>query len=80
MPIIKSAKKKMRHDKKVEAQNEKKKQDLKSLIKKMRKSPSVEIYKQLTSSLDKAVKTNLIHLNKAGRLKSRLSKILTPAK
>lgn len=80
MPIIKSAKKKMRHDKKVEAQNEKKKQDLKSLIKKMRKSPSAEIYKQLTSTLDKAVKTNLIHLNKAGRLKSRLSKILTPAK
>lgn len=66
----------MRHDKKVEAQNEKKKQDLKGLIKKMRRTPSVEVYKQLTSSLDKAVKINLIHLNKAGRLKSRLSKTL----
>lgn len=70
----------MRHDKKVEAQNEKKEKELKSLIKKMRKSPSAEIFNKLTSTLDKAVKTNLIHLNKAGRLKSRLSKHLSPSK
>jgi small subunit ribosomal protein S20 len=79
MPIIKSAKKKMRKDKKLTAHNLKLKNNLKGLIKKMRRTPDVKLAGQVASALDKAVKTNLIHANKASRLKSRLSKTLAPA-
>lgn len=79
MPIIKSAQKKMRKDKKLEAHNGKIKSNIKTLIKKMRRNPSDKLLKDVSSALDKAVKTNLIHGNKASRLKSRLSKTLAPA-
>lgn len=80
MPIIKSAQKKMRKDKKLTAHNAAKKINLKNLIKQIRKNPSPAVFQQLQSSLDKAVKTNLMHANKAARLKSRLSKITEPVK
>lgn len=76
MPIIKSAKKKMRQDKKREARNREKEINLKKLIKNMRKNPNSKLLQEVTSVLDKAVKTNLIHFNKASRLKSRLSKLV----
>lgn len=78
MPIIRSAKKKMRKDKIRTERNEKKETILKGLIKNMRRTPSLEILSQVMSALDKAAKTNLIHPNKAARLKSRLSKKLNP--
>lgn len=78
MPIIRSAKKKMRKDKIRTERNEKKETLLKGLIKNMRRTPSLELLSQVMSALDKAAKTNLIHPNKAARLKSRLSKKLNP--
>jgi ribosomal protein S20 len=43
--------------------------------------PDADNLKQVSSNLDKAAKTKLIHPNKASRLKSRLSKLLAaPAK
>lgn len=80
MPIIKSAKKKMRQDKKRTQHNKVKEKLIKDLVKKMRRSPSVKGLSELSSALDKAVKTNLIHTNKASRLKSRLSKKLSASK
>jgi len=68
----------MRKDKKLTVKNAVKKTNLKNLIKQIRKNPSPVVFQQLQSSLDKAVKTNLIHANKAARLKSRLSKITEP--
>ena len=53
--------------------------DSKSLIKTMRKTPNPTSLSAVASALDKAVKTKLIHKNKASRLKSRLSKALTPS-
>lgn len=76
MPIIKSAIKKMRQDKVRTARNSKMKYNLKSLIKKMRKNPSAKNLQTTSSALDKAVKKNLIHSNKASRLKSRLSSLM----
>lgn len=70
----------MRHDKKRTAVNAQKKIALKKLTKAMRKSPSQANLTATYSALDKAVKTNLIHKNKANRLKSRLSKKLPTAK
>ncbi len=79
MPIIRSAKKKMRQDKKRTEQNRQKETALKGLLKNARRTPSVELMNQAASSLDKASKTHLIHPNKAARLKSRLAKKLATA-
>lgn len=76
MPIIKSAKKKLRKDRKRTVSNQKVRSSLKSLIKKLRREPGTELLQQVSSSLDKAAKVKLIHPNKASRLKSRLSKIV----
>ena len=77
MPLLKQARKKMRHDKKRTLQNKDKKIALKKLVKTMRKTPSALNLTSVFSKLDKAVKTHLIHKNKANRLKSRLSRTLT---
>ncbi|EKD91025.1 MAG: hypothetical protein ACD_30C00050G0001 [uncultured bacterium] len=77
MPIIKSAKKKMRKDKRITAHNKVLKDNLKALIKSMRKTPTKQNLQGAFSALDKAAKTHLIHPNKASRLKSRLSKHLS---
>ncbi len=74
MPIIKSAIKKLRKDKVRTLRNKVKKENLKALIKKVRANHTPENLQAVFSALDKAAKTNLIHKNKAGRLKSRLSK------
>ncbi|PIS08935.1 hypothetical protein COT75_04255 [Candidatus Beckwithbacteria bacterium CG10_big_fil_rev_8_21_14_0_10_34_10] len=42
----------------------------------MRQKPSKENLKEVYSYLNRAVKKNIIHKNKASRLKSRLSKLL----
>lgn len=74
MPLIKSAIKKLRKDRKRTLVNKAKKENLKGLIKKARAQKTTESLRSVFSALDKAVKTNLIHKNKASRLKSRLSK------
>ncbi len=83
MPLIKSAIKKLRKDRKRTIKNKVKKETLKALIKKARVDHSVANLAAVYSALDKAAKTNLIHKNKASRLKSRLAKgtaTITPIK
>lgn len=80
MPIIKSAKKKLRKDKKRTAQNQKKKNNLKDVIKKAAKNPTEKIIRDAVSVIDKATKRNIIHKNKAGRIKSKLAKLLPKPK
>lgn len=77
MPIIKSAIKKVRKDKKRTARNKKRETVLKSLVKKARTSKAAKDLTAAFSALDKAAKVHLIHPNKAARLKSRLSKGIT---
>lgn len=67
----------MRKDKKRTIHNKLKKDAMKMVVKNMRRAPSTENFASVESILDKAVKTNFIHMNKASRLKSRLSKLLT---
>lgn len=74
MPIIRSAKKRMRQERKRSAINKNKKENLKALIKKARSEKSVLNLTAVFSALDKAAKVGLIHANKSARLKSRLSK------
>lgn len=80
MPLIKSAKKKLRRDRRQTVHNQQVENNLDKLIKQMRRAPSDKLLAIVTSHLDKAAKVNLIHANKAARLKSRLAKLLTKPK
>lgn len=80
MPIIKSAIKKVRKDKTRTARNKKRELALRALIKKARTTKSSKDLQAAFSALDKAAKVNLIHKNKASRLKSRLSKGISVSK
>lgn len=76
MPIIKSAIKKVRKDKKRTERNRKRELAVKKIVKLTRKNPNAKNLTAAFSALDKAAKVNLIHKKKASRLKSRLSKLL----
>lgn len=80
MPKIKSAIKKMHQSEKKGAANREIKYKLKDLTLDFKKKPTDGAYSSLVSALDKAAKTNVIHKNKAARLKSRMSKLLKPKK
>jgi small subunit ribosomal protein S20 len=71
MPIIKSAKKRVRTAKKAAVRNSKTRRGLKSAIKSFTKSPSAKGHSSAQSALDKAAKHGVIHKNKAARLKKR---------
>jgi small subunit ribosomal protein S20 len=75
MPVIKSAKKKLRQDIKREKVNDLLRKTLKVSLKDAQKSKTAEKIKKAVILTDKAVKKNLIHKNKAARIKSRLSKL-----
>ncbi|MCS6789285.1 MAG: 30S ribosomal protein S20 [Patescibacteria group bacterium] len=86
MPITKSAKKALRQNIKRKKRNLAKKEAYKKAIKDYKKlliAKNFNEAKQKLSlvfkSLDKAAKTNVIHKNKASRLKSRLSILLKKA-
>lgn len=76
MPVIKSAKKKLRQDKKRTAQNKTVRNLLKNLVKKAKKKPSEKAIREASKIADKAAKKHIIHKNKAARIKSTLSKLL----
>ena len=76
MPAIKSAKKKLRVDKKRESANKKIKALVNISIKKAQRKPTPKNIQEAFSIIDKGVKKNIIHKNKAARIKSRLSKLL----
>lgn len=80
MPVIKQAIKKVRQDKRKAQINLKVKSAYKKTVSGFRKAPSQAGLKNVYKLLDRAAKTNVIHRNKAARLKSRLSKKLAPTK
>jgi small subunit ribosomal protein S20 len=74
MPIIKSAKKRVRVAKKAAVRNSKTKRSLRGALKVFTKSPSSKSHSSVQSKVDKAAKKGVIHKNKAARLKSRAAK------
>lgn len=76
MPVIKSAQKKLRKDKKRTEQNKKLKNIFKTALKKALKSPTQKTITEAVRLTDKAAKKNIIHDNKAARIKSSLSKLI----
>lgn len=81
MPIIKSAKKRVRTAEKAAIRNSKTKRSLKSAVKAFhraitggKKDDVVKTHGEAQSALDKAGKKNVMHKNKVARKKSQLSK------
>lgn len=76
MPLIKSAIKKVRKDKIRTKKNSVYITVYKNAIKKLKKGGGdlKKLSSEAYSSLDKAVKRNILHQNKANRLKSNVSK------
>ena len=77
MPVTKSAKKKLRKDRKRTIRNKILKERYKRLLKKALKDPKEENIRRAVSAIDKAAKRHVIHKNKAARLKSRVMKAIT---
>lgn len=79
MPIIKSAKKRVRVARKATVRNSKTKRSLKSALKGFHKAvggdnkKSAAAHSQAQSALDKAAKKGVIHKNKAARTKRKLA-------
>ncbi|HYK08342.1 MAG TPA: 30S ribosomal protein S20 [Candidatus Eisenbacteria bacterium] len=80
MPVIKSAKKKLKQDKKRTLVRAKTESFLKDAVKKAVASPTAKTVSVASSLLDKAAKKHIIHKNKAARVKSRLAHLLSPKK
>ncbi|MBP6913163.1 MAG: 30S ribosomal protein S20 [Candidatus Levybacteria bacterium] len=72
MPVIKSAIKKLRRDKKVAIENGLFRNKLETAIRVAKKSKSDKDISSAFSVIDKAVKKHLIHKNKGSRIKSAL--------
>jgi len=75
MPVIKSAKKKLRQDKKRTLNNKKLRDLLKTALKAAGKKSTSENISKAFKAIDKAAKARIIHKNKAGRMKSALAKV-----
>lgn len=69
MPIIKSAKKRVRTARKAAIRNHKTKRSLREALKTFSAKPSTSSHSSAQSKLDTAVKKGVIHKNKAARLK-----------
>lgn len=79
MPIIKSAIKKMRQDRKRTEVNRAKKDSLKKIVKLAEDKPTTENISKAFSALDKAAKVGLIPKGRADRKKSRLPTVTATA-
>ena len=86
MPIIKSAKKKLRQDSKRTKQNKQYELAYKKIIHEVKKhkkdlpagrqEKNAELLKKAYKAIDKAAKKSIIHKNKAGRLKAMVARLL----
>lgn len=74
MPIIKSAKKRVRVANKAAVRNHKTKRSLRSALKGFKKTTNAKSLSSVQSQVDKAAKKGVVHKNKAARLKSRAAK------
>jgi len=74
MPIIKSAKKRVRTARKAAVRNGKTRRNMRTALKAFGNSPSAKSHSSAQSTLDQAVKKGVIHKNKAARLKRQAAK------
>lgn len=75
MPILKGAKKALRVSKKKNLINRRLKSQMKTAIDQVKKEINPKNISLASSKIDRAVKKNIIHKNKAARVKSQLAKL-----
>lgn len=80
MPVIKSAKKKLRQDRKRERENDALRTLVKKSIKKTEKSYSDSTVRLAVSIVDKAAKRGIFHKNRAARMKAQLARLANTKK
>lgn len=80
MPVTKSASKKLKADKTKEKRNNTWRNLFKRSLKVTKKNPTLVNISKTTGIIDKLAKNNLIHKNKAARIKSSLSKLVLAKK
>ena len=73
MPIIKSAKKRVKTARKATVRNAKTKKTLRGALKSFMKKPAASTHSKAQSALDTAAKKGLMHKNKVARKKRQLS-------
>ena len=82
MPNIKSAKKKMKQDAVRTERNAAYSGKIEGILRKAKsgvKTKKKEFVNEAYASIDKAAKKNIIHKNTAGRLKKRVSRLVSQA-
>lgn len=80
MPILKNAKKALRASQRKAEYNRRAKSRVKTALDSFTAQPGTDTLATAFSAIDKAVRRNLFHRNKAARYKARLSKQLPAAK
>lgn len=80
MPVIKSAKKKLKVDRKRESANKKVEAFINLVIKKAQRKPTPGSVREAFRAIDKGVKKDIFHKNKGARIKSRLAKLIKTPK
>jgi small subunit ribosomal protein S20 len=80
MPVIKSAAKALRRDKRRAKTNQPVRSQILGSIKKAKKGSSKKDLMNAYSIIDRAAKKGIIHKNKASRLKSRLTRSINTSK
>lgn len=78
MPVIKSAKKKLKQDKKRTIERAKVEAVVKDAIRNAVAAKTVKAVRDAVSMIDKAAKKHIFHKNRAARIKSRLAHLLSP--
>lgn len=76
MPILKNAKKALRVSQRKAVVNGRIKSRMKTAVDAVKKSPAAETLSAAFAAVDTAAKRNIIHKNKAARIKSQLSKLV----
>ena len=80
MPVTKTAKRALKSSKRKEVVNKAFRTRLEIAQRLAAKKPTAKHVKDAVSLIDRAVKKNLIHKNKAARIKSKLSKLVRSPK
>jgi ribosomal protein S20 len=75
--LLKNAKKALRVSKRKTIINSRVKSRAKSAVDTFLKSPSAEGLSKVFSTVDRSAKRNIIHPNKAARIKARMSKLVS---
>ena len=80
MPVTKSAQGALKQQQRRLQENKRTKRLYKEAIKEFKKNPKEKNLSRVFSQIDRAAKKNVIHKNKAARLKTQLSKLAIKSK